>query len=261
MIKLIVSDVDGTLLHHHETIHPEDVRALREAQRSGITVAFASGRMLPELQGVMTRLDMKLPAVSQNGAYVHTADGELIHSAAFERELIASLAEAADGLPFTTLLAAPDHYVVKRLDDKAERLRRRLFAPLVELPELHERLGRQLVCGKISYMGEIEPLRELGRRLQAEYGDAIEVYISDSDCLDVMPRISSKGAGLAALLDHMRLKPEEAVSIGDAFNDLPMFAMTPNSFAMASSHADVQSKAAFTVHRVADAVAWALERR
>lgn len=258
MIKLIVSDLDGTLLHKHQTIRPEDREALHEAQRQGVTVAFASGRMQPEIEQVMKEMGLKLHTISQNGAYVHTSAGELIRHNAFERNLILSLTEAAAGMPFVTVLAGPDHYIVKEMDERASLLKKRLLAPLVEISDLHDRLGRELVCGKISYMGDAAELRKLGDGLLQTYGDDIDVYISDSDCLDVMPRISSKGAGLTTLLEYLRLKPEETLCIGDAFNDISMFKVTPHSFAMAASHPEVRQHASRTVSYVSDAVAWAL---
>lgn len=258
MIKLIVSDLDGTLLHSHTTIRDEDREALHEARRQGLAVAFASGRMLPEIRDIMERMELNAHAISQNGAYVHTAEGQLIRHHVFDRELILSLAEAAADTPFVTVLAGPDRYIVKHLDEKAARLRQRLLAPLVEIEDLNDQLGKELLCGKISYMGDIAGLRRLREQLLEAYGDAIDAYISDSDCLDVMPRASSKGTGLIALLDDLDVKPEEVLCIGDAFNDISMFAVTPHSFAMASSHAEVQAHASHTVRFVSDAVRWAM---
>ncbi len=122
MIRLIVSDLDGTLLHNHKAVRPEDRQALQEAKAQGIAVAFASGRMRPEIVSVMEELGITGHAISQNGAYVHTAEGKLIHQSAFERELIADLAQAASGTPFLTLIAAPDSYVVERWSERAEEL-------------------------------------------------------------------------------------------------------------------------------------------
>lgn len=260
MIRLIVSDLDGTLLHGHKSIRPEDREALQEAAAQGITVAFASGRMRPEIIRVAQELGVTGHAISQNGAYVHTAGGRMIHQSAFERELIADLAQVASGAPFVTLLAGPESYVVERWSERAERLRGRLMAPIVEMKDLQEKLGVELICGKISYMGEIGELLPFQKRLQAKYGEAIDAYISDVDCMDVMPRHTSKGIGLLALLDHLGIKPEETACFGDSFNDLSMFAATPHSFAMASSHPDVQAKAAHIVQNVAEGLDWVRSR-
>ncbi|MCZ8518360.1 MULTISPECIES: HAD family hydrolase [Paenibacillus] len=257
MIKLIVSDLDGTMLLHEERkARQEDLDALKEAAASGLVIAFASGRMHPEIQAVMELFGLRTHSISQNGAYVHTSDGRLVQSSAFDTALVRELAEAAAGTSLLTVLAAPESYVVKEWSEAAEALKPRLMAPLVAMPELHEKLGRELVCGKLSYMGELAELKELQGRLLARYGDMIDAYISDVDCLDVMPRTTSKGTGLQALLAELGLKPEEAVCFGDSFNDLPMFAATPHSFAMGSAHPDVQAKAVRTVPFVADALQW-----
>ncbi|MBP1154591.1 MULTISPECIES: HAD family hydrolase [unclassified Paenibacillus] len=260
MIRLIVSDLDGTLLHKHKAIRPEDRQALHEAKAEGITVAFASGRMRPEIISVMKDLGIAGHAISQNGAYVHTSDGNLIHQSAFERELIADLAQAASGTPFVTMIAAPDSYVVERWSERVEQLRSRLFAPLVEMKDLQHKLGRDLVCGKISYMGEVDELLQFQKVLKTKYGEAIDAYISDVDCMDVMPRHTSKGTGLLSLLEHLGMDREEAACFGDSFNDLSMFAVTPHSFAMAASHPDVQAKAAHTIQNVAEALEWIRSR-
>ncbi|AEI39828.1 HAD family hydrolase [Paenibacillus mucilaginosus] len=257
MIKLIVSDLDGTMLLHEERqARTEDIDALKEAAAAGIAVAFASGRMHPEIQAVMEIFGMRTHSISQNGAYVHTQDGQLVQSSAFDTGLIKELAGAAAGTSLLTVLAAPESYVVQEWSEAAEALKPRLMAPLVEMPDLLEKLGDELVCGKLSYMGELAELKRLQEKLLARYGEIVDAYISDIDCLDVMPRTTSKGTGLKALLAVLGLTQEEAVCFGDSFNDLPMFAATPHSFAMGSAHPDVQAKAARTVPFVADALKW-----
>ncbi|KPV57272.1 HAD family hydrolase [Paenibacillus sp. A3] len=256
MIKLIVSDLDGTLLLGHRTIRPEDRQALHDAIGRGVDVAFASGRMRPEIAKVMETVGITAHCISQNGAYVHAAGGELIRHHAFERELIVELSQAAAGLPFLTLLAGPDRYMTERWSEHAQRLAPRLMAPFEAVEGLRERLGRDLVCGKISFMGDVGRLREFQQTLLARYGEAVDAYISDIDCLDVMPKGSSKGSGLLALLEKLNIRPEETACFGDAFNDLSMFAVTPHSFAMASSHPDVQARASCTVPYISEAVRW-----
>ncbi|TVY07416.1 HAD family hydrolase [Paenibacillus cremeus] len=257
MIKLVVSDLDGTLLvGHTKSIREEDRQALLKAEELGITVAFASGRMRPEITVIAQELALPAHAISQNGAYVHLKDGTLLQSAAFERELIVRLAEAAEGTPLLTVIAGPDSYIVQQLDDRTRPLQANLMAPLEEATNMLEILGRELICGKISYIGEVPRLLELKQALEAEHGDAVDVYISDVNCLDVMPRQSSKGAGLNALRELLGVRPEESACFGDAFNDLSMFAVTPHSFAMATSHPEVQRHAARTVGSVAEALDW-----
>ncbi|SFM20395.1 hypothetical protein SAMN03159341_12049 [Paenibacillus sp. 1_12] len=259
MIKLIVSDLDGTLLHNSRHIKPEDQTAIHNALASGITVTFASGRMHPEIIHVSNKLGISAHSVSQNGAFVHTKDQELILQDIFETSLIRQLAQAAEGTPIYTLLNGPDYYVTTVMNEGYAAIEANLLAPLRVMPHAIEALGSELLCCKISYLGEMEQLLALQQELLSTLGDKIDAYISDVNCMDVMPRHVSKGAGLQALLSYSGIRADEAICIGDSFNDISMFGAIPNSFAMSTSHPDVQARAAYVVDSVAEAVSWALQ--
>jgi Cof subfamily protein (haloacid dehalogenase superfamily) len=260
MIKLIISDLDGTFVHNHSTIREEDILALRHAAEQGIEVAFASGRMYPEIVSVMERIGGRNHSISQNGAYAHLTDGSMIVRQSFERELLLSIMDSAEETAFLSMLAAPDYYFVERITAHAQRIQGRLFAPFHEVPDARRRIGGDMLCGKFSLFGEVEELRAFKPELEARFGDAIEVYISDIDCMDIMPSGVSKGSALRALRQELSLLPEETACIGDSFNDLSMFAETPHSFAMAGSHSGVRAMAAHTTAGVAEVIDWAIAR-
>jgi Cof subfamily protein (haloacid dehalogenase superfamily) len=260
MIKLIVSDLDGTLLQKGHYIKPEDIKALKAAAENGLILSFASGRMYPEIRHVIDEIQLDAHAVSQNGAYIHTSAQELIRHDTFETELIRQLAVAADGMPLYTILAGPHSYVITELTEGHRKIEANLLAPMHVIPQAVEQLGSELMCCKISYIGPEPELLKLQQRLLALHGDKIDAYISDVDCLDVMPNQVSKGVGLTALQQYLGVSPDETICIGDSFNDIPMFQVTPNSFAISTSHTDVQAQAAHVVKNVAEAVAWVLER-
>ncbi|MEK3724818.1 HAD family hydrolase [Paenibacillus sp. FSL H8-0034] len=259
MIKLIISDLDGTLLHNSRHIKPEDQAALHNALASGITVSFASGRMHPEIVHVSNRLGLSAHAVSQNGAFVHTKDHEIILQDIFETSLVRQLAQAAEGTSIYTLLNGPDYYVTTVMNEGYAAIEANLLAPLRVMPHAVEALGSELMCCKVSYQGEMEHLLAFKQELLSTHGDKIDAYISDVRCMDVMPRHVSKGAGIQTLLSYSGIRADETICIGDSFNDISMFGTIPNSFAMSTSHPEVQANAAYVVDSVAEAIAWALQ--
>ncbi len=87
MIKLIVSDLDGTLLGFDKKIKEEDKRAIQLAIENGIDFAVASGRMDIEILEVLKEIEQKAHRVSQNGAYIYTKTDVSLHSAAFEPDI------------------------------------------------------------------------------------------------------------------------------------------------------------------------------
>ncbi|PZD94435.1 HAD family hydrolase [Paenibacillus sambharensis] len=250
-MKLLISDLDGTIIHNHSTINQEDIDALHQAAEAGVQIAFASGRMQPEIEAVMQQLNLRVHTISQNGAYVHMSDGELVSEQAFDRDKLVALAKAGEGTPFLTMMCGPDHYFVEEMTAHAEEIGSRLMAPLHVIPDARSRLGKDIVSGKISFFGEVEKLRAFMQSLKAEHGDAIDAYISDIDCMDVMPAGVSKGTGVKVLQERLKISPEETVCIGDSFNDISMFAGTPHSYAMTASHADVKAAAAHEAESVA----------
>jgi HAD superfamily hydrolase (TIGR01484 family) len=215
--------------------------------------------MHPEILHVVNELKLQAHAISQNGAYVYNSAQELVQQDVFETELIKKLAGAAVGLPLQTILCAPEHYVITEKNESFDSLQSNLLAPLHVIPHAIEVLGSEIICSKLSYIGPIEILLQLQGQLISTYGDKIDAYISDVDCLDVMPRHISKGLALQALQAYLGISPEETICIGDAFNDISMFLVTPHSFAIRTSHPDVQAHAAHVVDSVAEAVAWVLQ--
>lgn len=261
MIRLIVSDLDGTLLHEHAHIREEDRAALQEAAGLGIQIAFASGRMHPEIVEIASRFGLSVHSVSQNGAFVRLADGTPLLSGSFDRRLLQRLAATAASTPLLGVFSGPDGYMVPEWSSGARRIRDRVFAPFHVVPDLFARLEAGLPCAKLSFFGDLAELTALGRRLKEAFGGAIDVYVSDADCMDVMPAGISKGIGLTALLEALKVRPEETLCVGDSFNDISMFGITPHSCSMAGSHPDVRARSSRTVRGVHEAVRLAVAER
>ncbi|OAG93734.1 hypothetical protein AYW79_09155 [Ferroacidibacillus organovorans] len=255
MIRLIVSDVDGTLWID-DAIRENDVAALRQAHQQGIEIGLASGRMDPELQEVAKRLDIPCHRVSQNGSFVYDHNERLLASASFDLTLARQLLSfAANGsLPYTVSCTDNQIYIPPLKSTQA--LRDRMFMPVRECAEM-ERLFEQgtLPC-KFGFFGDLDTLHKLRTHLLERFPNALHAVIADRDCLDVIPGHVSKGVGLRSLIEHRNIQSEEMVCIGDSFNDLAMFEVTPHSFAMSHSDPAVLKAARHVTASVADVCAF-----
>ena len=83
MIRLLVSDLDGTLLTDEKTVSKTDQLALTKIIDAGINICFATGRNKKEVEFVMQGLDWNYHQVTQNGAQVYTAKNQLLQSSQF----------------------------------------------------------------------------------------------------------------------------------------------------------------------------------
>ncbi|MDQ0113847.1 HAD family hydrolase [Paenibacillus harenae] len=257
MIKLIVSDLDGTLLDHARRIHDRDLAAVRTALDEGFELCIASGRMYSEIKIVMQEFKDRYHAIGQNGATVRSNDGELLASSVFEPEVSSRILQATRGFDqFVNFIhCTDDSFYLKERTDITLPYEARILTACTVRGDLETALQKdELRCSKLSYLGDLEQLYQLKAELSNQFEGKIETFISDKDCLDVMPVHVSKGIGLSLLIQRLGLHPNEVACIGDSFNDLSMFAITKHSYAMSGSHVDIKNQAGTVIHSVADAI-------
>jgi Cof subfamily protein (haloacid dehalogenase superfamily) len=255
MIKLLVSDLDGTLLDHIKKVALRDREALTEAAGQGLAICLASGRMHSEITQVMNEIGIEAYSVSQNGAFIHLKDGRLLLSKSFAPELAVEIFEIAKPYDLVKFICNADGNHITHLSEASDRIQARMFEPIIVYPMAEEALTRDLPAAKFSFFGEMEVLQQVRKELNNHIGDQLTMYVSDHDCLDVMPLHVSKGDSLPLLLESIGLQADEIACIGDSFNDVSMFGITPHSFAMAGAHPDVKKAANYQVHSVAEALA------
>lgn len=257
MIKLIVSDLDGTLLDHTRRINNRDLEAVQTALNEGFELCIASGRMYSEIKIVMQEFSDRYHAVGQNGATVHKKDLKLLASTVFEPEVSSRLLQTTRSFDqFVNFIhCTDDSYYLKERTDTAIPYESRILTACTVRGDLEAALKEdEIRCSKLSYFGELVKLNQLKADLNNQFKGKIETFISDKDCLDVMPLNVSKGIAISLLIKELGLHPNEIACIGDSFNDLSMFAITEHSFAMSSSHADIRNQAGTVVNSVAEAI-------
>ncbi len=77
-IKLIVFDVDGTLVDDNKEISQKTVSAIHKLQHKGIDVSFATGKTYPSVETLLKKLDIKIPLILANGAIIQQPDREMV---------------------------------------------------------------------------------------------------------------------------------------------------------------------------------------
>ncbi|MGG4492257.1 HAD family hydrolase [Metabacillus idriensis] len=259
MIKLFVSDLDGTLLSFEKKVTEQDISALKELKKNGVDVCLASGRMDVEIGEILTMVGEKYHRISQNGAFINTDQDESLHALTFENVIAKEVFEQVRSTNLITIIADYSKNYTERRDEVITGIESRMFSPIEENVNLLHALGQEVKASKISILGEYEAISELQKILQERHPDTIETYISDKQCLDVMPKNISKGNALKMLIEHLGIKSDEVACIGDSFNDIPMFNMTPHSFAMEEALPEVKTEAAYTVSSVGEAIKQVLE--
>ncbi|MEH7388625.1 HAD family hydrolase [Bacillus sp. JJ1521] len=253
MIKLIVSDLDGTLLQEDNTVKPQDVKALNQALLEGLQISIATGRMDTEIKEVLKLIGQNFHRISQNGAFASTIDERSIFSRTFNQEIAERIYKKVLDRKFVTIVCSYDTNFTHENNEYVEDVQKRMFHPIIIDPDIGLKFST-VKPSKISLIGFENDIIDMYEKLSREFNDEIDLFISEKHVLDIMPKQISKGNAIIKLLDELSLKPEEIACIGDSFNDIPMFRLTPYSFVMSSAHDDVKKEAKYVVESVAEAV-------
>ena len=88
MIKLIASDMDGTLINSSHEISSRNLNAIRRAQESGIEFAIATGRDYSMVKPFLDKYQLKCEAIVMNGAEYRDCKGEVIESIGIEKDKV-----------------------------------------------------------------------------------------------------------------------------------------------------------------------------
>ncbi len=140
------------------------------------------------------------------------------------------------------------------MNEHVSELQKRLFYGLCEVPNMSGTIGADILPSKITVLAENEVITSFQQQIMERFGDVVDTFISEPRCLDIMPKNISKGNALRSLMNHLDVQPEETACFGDAFNDIPMFRLTPYSFVMSHAHPDVKKEARYIVDSVSEAV-------
>ena len=243
--RLIVADVDGTLLDSRHRLPERVAAAVRATQGRGLAFALATGKMLPSVRSLVEAMALHGPQITLNGAALVLAEsGEPLTYIPLRPEdrrlAIETVRAAAPDVLIThftlddILLDQPDHPLLPVLLSYGEKTIRPVPSLLAEdLPP----------AAKILLVGTHPQLRELRAIVTPILAERVIVTTTAADFLEFFNLGAGKGHGLDALLAALQIPSEAVIAIGDGENDLPLFARAGLSVAMGNASEQVRSAA------------------
>ena len=232
-IRLLASDIDGTLLNPQFQISGGDLAALRRAHDSGIEVVLVTGRRHTFALPIAKQLGFDLWLISSNGAVTRSLAGESFHRDLMPRETCRELCRAMQEFRGNTVLTFDNEskgaIVLEHLDDLNASIHRWLEKNMAYI-EFVVPIETALVSDPVQAMfcGSMARMSEALRRLEgAGMGGKITVLRTeyperDLSMIDVLNTGCSKGHALERWAAHRGFRREEVMAIGDNHNDVEM---------------------------------------
>lgn len=240
MIKLIASDVDGTLVKDSSPhIYPELPEAIRQLKTRGILFCVASGRQYYSIRSMFREVADDIAYIAENGAHI-VYQGKSLSVIPMERSHVEGIVklyreyrdecECIVSTPKATLMETDNRDFVELIRNGY----RNRYELVDDVLDTKEPIIKVSIYGK----GSIRQLGE-GQFIPA-WQDKVKATMAGEEWVDFMARNVDKGRGLKFLVDYLGIAREETMAFGDNDNDIGMLKEAGVSYAVATARDSVK---------------------
>lgn len=228
-IKLIATDLDGTLLHNRkceESVFP----VIEELVNRGIYFVPASGRQYPSMQKLFHPVKDKLTYLCENGALVMHLDRVLVKQQ-FEDDLAMELCYAIVEDRDCEVLISGERtsYLIPKHQRFVHHMRD-VVGNNVTIIDSPQRIEEPII--KVSFCTSADKLTEVESRLAPRFEGRCLRVTSGAEWIDFAPLGTSKGAAIKSIGEELGIAPDEMMAFGDNENDRTMLEFVGHPYIM-----------------------------
>lgn len=243
-IKLVVSDVDGTLVRKDKSLSPQVIAAVHRLRAVGIPFTLISARPVSGVMPLVAPLGIDIPVAAVNGGIIFRPDGSVMSEHRVDPEAVAGIFALAEGLAVDRWIFADNrwyassgiggHVTSERVSSNQSPVLRHDFSDLYDRAD------------KVTFVSDDPPLlKGLAERAVAAFGTRATIGQSQTYYLDVTDTAANKGDGVAELARVLGVDLAEIAVMGDMDNDVAMFRRAGLSVAMGQAPDAVKAEADF----------------
>ena len=243
--KLIALDIDNTLLNSKKQLTSVNKDALIQAQKNGVKVAVASGRLPYGVRPYAEALDIRRYGgyyMGFNGGAVMNSRDELIGAGFLDSKYIKPVYDIISPTNATVMVHKGDViYADDKVNDYTHIESDVIGLPLNVVDDLPSFIDWPLPKFLIS--GDPDTLKQLEVELISSLGDEVDIYLSMPWFLEVMPKGVNKGTGLMTICEDAGIDIADTIAIGDSYNDIFMIKAAGTGIAMGNAEEAVKEAA------------------
>lgn len=262
MIKLFVSDIDGTLLNERHELAKETQVAITKLREAGISFMLASGRNYEGIMEAIKVMDLSIKCIALNGGDYRDNDGKSIITYPLEDDKVDQLYEIIQSSDVTMEYYCADGNYTQIDQDKLEDTYIENFMVMFDTSYAKSKKFVQEL-NITDYMTTEKDFNEIRKhkliKLEFHFRDIVEknrvnallklvkgIHLTSSAPLniEVTHEKATKGNMIEEVCEYYGYKKDEVVVIGDSANDLSMLTRFPNSYAMGNANQNIKDAAA-----------------
>ncbi len=236
MIKLIASDMDGTLLNDKKELPPDFFEILDKLRERDIHFVIASGRSFSTLRINFDNVTDKLDFICDNGAYV-VIGGKCVSMSILDPVRLSEMIDTCLSLKETIPVLCGVHgtYFERRDDDLFDEVRKFYlnFTCVDDIRNVKDDIFKVAICDRLNPEYNSYPI------ISEKFKDDFNVAVTGPRWMDLMNKGINKGAALEKIQRELNISREETMTFGDYFNDVELLKAAEYSFVMENAHPDM----------------------
>ncbi len=241
MIKLIATDMDGTLLCSDGDVSPFTLDSLRNANAQGSNVVIATGRMFAGISRFLSYMPFCRYAITTNGAEIYDrTTNELIYTRALEEKTALFVADYAKKHNVHLHAYAENVLYTTMLDEKSIAYKKAtgLMGTLIE-EDFYDFYKKHSIS-KLVLIDSCERCDSFFKELTLALGESASIVQSCASFVEITSSLATKGQALSFLVDYLHLSPNEVIAFGDSGNDISMLSGPWNTCAVANATSEAK---------------------
>lgn len=239
-IKVIISDLDGTLLNTDHQISEYTKTVFQKLHSENYLIIVATGRHHLDALPIVESLGCPVYLVTSNGARIHSPAKQLLFSFDIESDAIKSVLNLDIDPEFTTVLFKEDVWQTNKENKKLNSFQTVMNYPpeIVDFNYVEDLSAIKLFFTHNSH----QKLVELKDKIMVDHSDDFHFAFSLPFCLEFMDKSVDKSVAILKILEMEKYTFEESIAFGDGFNDERMLVSAGKSLIMENAVESLKNK-------------------
>ena len=247
MIKLVASDIDGTLVKDSTPkLYPEIIEAIQELKKKNILFFAASGRTYESIRAMFSDVETDIGYVAENGAHI-VYQGKNLHVCSMKKSLVEEIFHDVELFekPYECVVSTPNgSYLKNNTSERFVKLMEEGYQNKISFVENYHDILEPIIKIALYHPGSI---RDVGETvLIPKWSKKLKVCVAGEEWVDFMDASVDKGNALQFLQHYFQIVEDETMAFGDNSNDVGMMRAAGHSYAVENARDEVKQAAKYS---------------
>lgn len=239
-IKVVISDLDGTLLNNEHQISEYTKTVFQQLHSENILLIVATGRHHLDALPLVETLGCPVYLISSNGGRIHSPKKELLYTFDIKSDAVKSILDLDINPEFTIVLFKERIWQTNKENKKLNSFQTVMNYPfeIVDYSVMKDFSAIKLFFTHNDH----DKLVELKDKIMKDHSDEFHYAFSLPFCLELMDKSVDKSVAILRILEKYNLTFEESIAFGDGFNDERMLVSSGKALIMENAVENLKSK-------------------